>query len=449
LRLNRRWAPQLYLEVVPITGSVEEPTVGGGGEAIEYAVKMQQFPQEAQLDNQLEAGQLEHDDMHDLAATIAAYHDTATVLEYTTDEDAVRHVRTPMLDNFPPLLSLADELQLGKLQRWTEERLNELEDALVQRRKNGLVRECHGDLHLSNLVRLPSGIVPYDCVEFGAELRNIDVVSDLSFLVMDLVVRGHQDLAYTLLNRYLECTGDYDGMSVFGLYFVYHCMIRAKIAAIRSSERDDEASRRADLDELGAHLDLACQWIDRPAPILVAMHGYSASGKTWLSSQLLALLPAIRVRSDIERKRLHGMQEFDSSDSEPGHGLYTERAGQRVYKHLVRVAGVLLQAGYIVILDATFLYRWSRELVKSLRDSQRVSLVWVDVSAEQDELLRRLEKRSVAANESSEANAEVLNYQFEHSDPLNAEEGSSCVTVATDRPVDAQQLIARVLALCD
>ncbi len=153
-----------------------------------------------------------------------------------------------------------DELQY--LSSWTSSNLQSLQATLIQRHKEGFIRECHGDLHLRNLVRLRSGIVAFDCVEFSSDLRNIDVMSDVSFLLMDLVARERQDLAYLFINRYLECTGDYAGMPVFGLYYVYHALIRAKIAAIRSVERTDETDRTSNRFRNPANL--APDWVEYP-----------------------------------------------------------------------------------------------------------------------------------------------------------------------------------------
>ena len=167
LRLNRRWAPELYLEVVPIFGTHENPTLAGSGEVIEYAVRMLQFEQSLQLDKQLELGCLSEKDMRDLAETIDGYHEQADIIACDSEVDAFRDASVPMYDNFPPLTPVVDSAQLKKVRGWTEQSLNELRGDLVQRRKAGFVRECHGDLHLTNLVRLPNGIVPYDCVEFA------------------------------------------------------------------------------------------------------------------------------------------------------------------------------------------------------------------------------------------------------------------------------------------
>ncbi|MBT8089508.1 MAG: AAA family ATPase [Gammaproteobacteria bacterium] len=441
LRLNRRWAPELYLDVLPVGGSYDRPSLGGGGKAIEYALKMIQFPQSAQLDNQLIAGRLKEKDLLALAETIAGHHADATIIEFANDSESVRKVRAPMLDNFAPLKQAIDMDLLYRVQQWTVNCLRDLKPNLIRRRKDGFVRECHGDLHLRNLVRLSSGIVPFDCVEFSAELRNIDVISDVAFLVMDLVAQARQDLAYAFLNRYLECTGDYSGMDVFGLYFVYHSMIRAKVAAIRSTERDGPEERLQDIEDLKHNLAVAARWIEAPAPRLIAMHGYSGSGKTWLSSQLMSQLPAIRIRSDLERKRRLGLEETEGSDSEPGSGIYSEKARAGIYASLTETAGRLLEAGFNVIVDASFLRRADRQLVLQLAGRQGVACAFVDTSADRDELRRRLKERGSGGKDASEADVNVLEYQFEHSDPLIDAERERTVAVATESTIDIGHII--------
>ncbi len=443
LRLNAPWAPELYLAVVPISGSPDEPAVDGEGDAFEYAVKMRQFPQESQLDRQVENGLLRAEDVLQLAETIAANHQQARIISYDNDRESVGKVSAPMLENFAPLERAIDMQLLGTVKRWTENALETLKPTLIQRRKDGFVRECHGDLHLANLVRLDSGIVAFDCVEFSADLRNIDVVSDVAFLVMDLAARARQDLAFTFLNRYLERSGDYDGMRVFGLYYVYHAMIRAKVAAIRSTGRDAEAERENDIDAVKHNLAVAVRWLRRPAPRLIAMHGFSGSGKTWLSSQLLSNLPAIRLRSDIERKRLSGLEETASSDSGPGAGNYTDSSNLAVYSRLFAAARGLLEAGFNVIIDASFLKRRDREALVSFTASHKVRHVFVSTSANSAELTRRLQSRGASGGDASEADVAVLDYQRQTSDPLGDETGP-VIRVATDVNVDTDDLIKAV-----
>ncbi len=444
LRLNLRYAPGIYLAVVPICGSVNAPAVNGDGPAIEFALKMRQFPQSARLDKQLDAGLLNDKDLCALAETVAGYHDSARIIAYADDRESVLKIAAPMQDNFLPLRKIIDMEVLSRVQQWTAQSLRKLKPHLIRRRKDGCVRECHGDLHLANLVRSKTGIVAFDCIEFSAELRNIDVISDIAFLVMDLFAHARQDLAYAFLNRYLERRGDYAGMRVFGLYFVYHCMIRAKVAAIRSAERGADRGRDKDIVNLKHHLAVAARWIDATPPTLIAMHGYSGSGKTWLSSQLMSEFPAIRLRADIERKRLFNLDETVSSHSAPGTGIYAGHKTAAVYDKLLASARDLLDAGYSVIIDASFLQRAQRLRVIDLANRLRVPFALVVATAATDELERRLRARTLEGSDASEADIEVLKHQLATADSLADKEKSCAVFVATDKTVDAGQVIRNV-----
>jgi aminoglycoside phosphotransferase family enzyme len=446
LRLNRRWAPDLYLGVVPICGSFEEPVMDGQGSAIEFAVKMNEFPQSAQLDAQLNAGLLVDADMCDLAETIADLHATAPVYDQLSAEEAFAAVQRPMLKNIEHLRRYISLGESESLASWTGAQLGSLRETLIRRYNDGYVRDCHGDLNLTNLVRLSSGIVAYDCVEFSVELRNIDVISDMSFLAMDLAARGREDLAYLLINRYLERNGDYAGMSLFGLYYVYHALIRAKIAAIRSVGRDTTAGREADLEEMARYCSVAMRWTETRRPRLIVMHGFSGSGKTWLSSMLLARLPAIRVRSDIERKREFGLEETQSSGSAAGEGIYQERARRDIYTTLAAVAETVLGIGQDVIVDASFLAREDRQRFQALAQQLDADFIVVSTTAETGELRRRLQRRKQNQNDPSEADAGVLQYQFDHAIALSEAEREHTIAVATDGEVDVDAVVGRIRA---
>ena len=447
LRLNHRMAPMLYLEVVPICGSAKHPIVEGRGTAIEYAVKMRQFPQSAQLDKQLDAGLLHEHDVEALAETIACYHREASVIPFTSASEALQLVKAPMLDNFAPIRASVDMRAVRRIQAWTEESLQTHEGLLIERHKSGYVRECHGDLHLANLVRLADGIVAFDCVEFSAALRNIDVISDIAFLAMDLVARARQDLAAIFMNRYLEHSGDYAGMTVFGLYFVYHAMIRAKVAAVRSTEISGDSERQHEIEQLKHYLAVALRWTKRPKPQLIAMHGYSGSGKTWLSTELLSRLPAIRVRTDIERKRNQDVEDTRRSAARPGEGDYTDSARSDVYGKMMGLIRQLLTAGYNVIADASFLSSVDRELISKEASRSGVSLVFIDAKASDDELQRRLRDRNAAGGDASEATGDVLVYQREHADALSATELLQTVPVVTDQEFEVDLIIKAIKRL--
>ena len=441
LALNRRWAPDLYLDVVPICGSFGEPLVAGKGPPIEYAVKMKQFPQSAQLDEQLAAGLLDDADMFALAETVAAMHAAAPAYMKLSAADFFAAISQAMLDNFDFVHEGADADAIDELLSWTQQSLNDCRELLTARYESGFVRDCHGDLHLRNLVRLPSGIVPYDCVEFSVELRNIDVISDASFLVMDLVARGENQLAYAFINRYLECSGDYAGVSLLGLYLVYHALIRAKIAAIRGIERVRDQKRQQDREETAHYCAVARRWTGAGRPRLTIMHGLSGSGKTWLSQQLMLRLPAIRIRSDIERKRVHGLTESESSGSAVAAGLYAPDLRTAVYERLSDLARIVLEAGHNVIVDASFLDRAERNRFRDLAQDAGGDFSIVSVSAAREELHRRLERRQSERAGPSEADVAVLGYQLEHADALDVDERDYTIEVATDQTVDIDRLV--------
>ena len=446
LRLNRSWAPELYLDVVPICGSFEEPVVDGDGIPVEYAVKMLQFPQVAQLDAQLDAGLLGEADMTELAEMIASHHGSAAAIEQLNAKDAIESIRHAMLANIEHLKSHLGWDELQDLSSWTRNNLKDLQATLMQRQKDGFIRECHGDLHLRNLVRLPSGIVAFDCVEFSTELRNLDVISDVSFLAMDLIARERRDLAYLFINRYLECTGDYAGMSVFGLYYVYHALIRAKVAAIRSVERIDEADRQHDPEDMAHCCSVARRWTVSTRPVLIAMHGFSGSGKTSLSQILISRLPAIRVRSDIERKRVYGLEENERSGARVGKGIYDPHARTSIYQVLAAAAEVSLRLGQNVIVDASFLNNEDRQHFRALAQRLNVDFVILDTFAKPDELLRRVRLRQRDASDASEADTNVLHYQFENAVPLGSKELEWTITVATDTDIDVGAVVEQIAA---
>ncbi len=445
LRLNMRWAPELYIDVVPITGRPDAPSVSGGGTPIEYAVRMRQFPQAALLSVQLDQGLLTQEDVLDLAAMIADRHASAPA------NDEVRlgghaAIRKPMDENYPYIAAWLGPDEVDVFRRWTDRELARHERLLEARRRDGRIRRCHGDLHLRNLVRLEDGIVAFDCIEFSEELRTLDVISDLTFLSMDLVAGGHEALAWTLLDRYLALSGDYEGMQLYGLYHVYHCMIRAKVAAIRASERSDDesAGRETDLADMHHYLDVARNWIEREGAALIVMHGLSGSGKTWVSSRLVGTLGAVRLRSDTERKRLHGLAENAATGSAPGEGLYGKAASAAVYTRLNALAKCLLSNGHRVVLDATFLRRHERDAARTLAAQLGVPSVIVAVEAPETELVPRLEARQDTGGDASEADREVLAFQRRRVEDVDDREEQPVVHYVNEPGASTAALTARI-----
>ena len=349
-------------------------------------------------------------------------------------------------ENFDQLRGEVPDPFLRKLDAWMRRTLTRHEPLIRKRLDDGWARECHGDLHLANIVKLPEGIRAFDCIEFSRELREIDVVADYAFLTMDFIARGAAGYAYVFVNRYLEKTGDYEGARLLPLYLLYRAMVRAKVAVIGSEQHTARTDCAEDRHTLRRYCALARALVSDRRPILVIMTGLSGSGKTWLSTQLVPVLPAIRLRSDIERKRLFGLGETAGTRSDIAAGIYDREASARVYEHLARTAKDLLSAGMNVILDATFLAASHRRLARQAAEACGVACVIVRTTATQETLVERLQQR-VAAGDASEAGIEVLNHQLENNDPLDPAERKTLLTVDTGAVVDAEGIAKRIREL--
>jgi aminoglycoside phosphotransferase family enzyme/predicted kinase len=439
VRLNRRTAPELYLDVVPIG----EAPVGlrmGTEPAIEYAVRMRQFPSDARLDQRLAAGLLATEDMRALAVMLARFHQALPPRENIDSALAAVKAIRPARKNFshlhPELFGDDSRQVLANIEAWTRQQSTMLEPVFEARARNGFIRECHGDLHLSNLVELEGRIVLFDCIEFNPELRWIDTASDIAFLVMDLMAHERADLAYSFLNAWLEENGDYDSLEVLRFYLVYRCMVRVIVASIQF-EQSQRSSNNGDRVDAHRYLELARFLVQAPVPRLILMHGLSGSGKTWLSEKLVSTIPAIRVRSDLERKRLHG--ELDTET-----GLYGREATESTYQLLLRHCETGLQAGFDMIADATFLRRRHRLLFLDLAARLDVQPLILDCAAPVATLQSRIRQRAAAKKDASDADLAVLQQQLEDHDELDERENRFAIPVATDEITD--QSIAELVS---
>ena len=444
LRLNRSWAPRLYLDVVPIVRVGSEWKVGGEGTPIEYAVRMRQFDQAMRLDHLIESRRLVADDVLELAGEIARRHMAAR--RVGPDRDLLTTTKRLIRENFSALQGEVPDAFLQRLDNWTRRALARNASLLGRRIDNGWFRECHGDLHLANIVRLPEGIRAFDCIEFSRELREIDVVADYAFLTMDFIARGAVGYAYEFVNRYLEKTGDYEGARLLPLYLLYRAMVRAKVAVIGSEQHKSRTDRAEDRHTVDRYCALARALVSDRRPILVLMTGLSGSGKTWLSSRLVPALPALRLRSDIERRRHFGLDEDAASGSGIAAGIYDRKASAEVYEGLLQTAKGLLCACINVIVDATFLDASHRYLARRVAEACGVPCVIVHTTAGRETLEERLRQRA-AAGDASEADVEVLRFQLANYEPLDDKELTTVLTVDTEADPDVAAIVARIRKL--
>jgi len=434
LRLNRRFAPGLYLDVVSICGDARAPRIGGEGPVLDYAVKMHEFPQEALASRRLAAGTFGAAEVDALSALIAGFHGATPAAPAGGKLGVPEAAMSSALQNFEQVLPLkktaADDGALRALRLWTEHEYAARRKALEARKAGGYVRECHGDLHLGNIAMLDGRPVPFDCIEFNEELRWIDVVNEAAFLAMDLEDRGRGDLAWRFLNRYLETTGDYAGIEVLRFYLVYRALVRAKVHLMRSRQprlRRDEKLHL--MNAFRGYLSLAGRYSTPGHAALIIAHGPSGCGKTTATQPLVEQLGAIRVRSDLERKRLHGIAPHAVSGSGVGSGIYTTESTAATYRRLGALAQVILDAGFPVVVDATFLLRTEREAFRAIAEKFGVPFLILDFRVPPDVLRARVEQRLERAGDASEANLAVLERQIATREPFTPAEIAAAVAV--------------------
>jgi aminoglycoside phosphotransferase family enzyme/gluconate kinase len=447
LRLNKRLADSLYLEVVPITGSAASPLLGGAsGDAFEYAIRMREFDQDRLFDKQQERGELKPDRITSLAQQIAAFHETLPPVESNKPLGTPDAVFAGMQENFDQIRPLVDDPalldQLDHLEAWNVATFERFRPLIQQRHADGFVRECHGDLHLANITVHQDEVTVFDCIEFSEPFRWIDVINDLAFLLMDLESRGENRLANLVLNHYLEYRGDFQALPLLTLYKAYRAVVRGKIALFTMGNPSlSEEEKQGLMQRYREYAQLAEDYSLFPNPYLLATTGLSASGKSVISKDMAAELGLVRLRSDVERKRLFGLGPLDHSKSGIGQDLYTEETNQRTYQRLAELAGELLLAGMPVIVDAACLRKRERDLLTDVAENLGLPFALIHCEAPEESRRQWIRERD---GDASEATEELLEAQAGWFEPLTDQEKTHTVHLYTDQDHLAEAVADRI-----
>lgn len=442
VRLNRRYASSLYLGVIPIVRTTDGLLFGGPGDAVEYAVQMRQFAPNDELHALIETNQVEPGEVSALAARLALAHSAAAVSTAppptrTLDFERIVLTNLTSIERDAALIGAQDAARA--LSSWMRAELSTREPRLQERERDGCVRECHGDLHARNVVRWQGALTPFDCIEFDDALRIIDTLSDAAFLLMDLMHLGRADLVYAFLNAYLEASGDYPGLDVLRCFLVHRALVRAKVDLIAVAQQAQAARERA-----AARFATAERLAQCATPLLILMHGASGSGKSWLSERLTAPLGAVRVRSDVERKRLAGVSPQTPRTARLDEGLYTRAINDQTYTRLAQCARASLRGGWHTIIDAAFLKHDERAAFAQIAREEGARFAIIACSADPQTLAARIEMRRMQARDPSDATQAVLERQLQTMRPLDPREASAALYTDT-RESDVIETTLRAL----
>jgi aminoglycoside phosphotransferase family enzyme/predicted kinase len=417
---NKSWAGSLYIDIVGLHGDPGEVVLGEPTAEVEWCLRMHQFDQADCLLKQAELGKIPKEWIDDLAQHFVSAHSVASVAAndtlWGTSKSLSLQLDQCCLDIEIAARKMDVEIDVKSIDDCLQARLKKIESVMQRRKQLGFVRECHGDLHLGNVIRWQGHTVGFDAIEFNPDFYWIDVWNDVAFTIMDLDWRGQADNASRLMNAYAEGCGDYGGLELLSVFTSYRALVRARIAALRVHQNSAESEvAHSSVREMTGYVELAERYLQKVSPKLWITHGVSGSGKSIGSERCVEEYRAIRIRTDVERKRLAGIDRLA-----PGNAtIYSSEFTRATYLRCVELARVVISAGYSVVIDGTFLKRWQRDLAYGLANDLAVEFEILDFDAPVEMLRERILKR---ASDPSDATLEVLDRQIAERETLVANE---------------------------
>lgn len=402
VELNRRLASSVYFGVQPVTRDQDgQHEIAGRGETVDWAVHMRRLPDVDRLDIRLEEGRLSEAQLDLVVTRLAAFHDTVGPSDSSADYGGARSVQGNIEENFEQTRTLLPRYlepeEIDELVSWQRDFLRRHGDQLTARSEQGRVREGHGDLRLEHIYLRDDGTMDVlDCIEFNQRFRIADVCADIAFLTMDLTKHGRTDLAERVLAVYARESNDFDLYTCADFYESYRAFVRGKISAfIANSGHLDAISQEQVEEDARRHFLLALASERRSAlpPVVVAVGGIIASGKSTVAKQIAAEMSAPIVSADRTRKHLAGIEARHAVDAAAFDGMYSLAFTNKTYREVMRRAAVVVRSGRSVVLDASFRPRWCRKLAKQMADTWAVPFFFVECKVDEQTCLERLEQR--------------------------------------------------------
>lgn len=436
LEMNKRGAPELYLEVLPVTQTGEKFSLGGSSEAVEYVLKMRQFPQSALLSEMFAQGTLTESHMEELGRVVAQYHEQSKSSDRIRTFGEVAQVRQAIDENYQQtknyIGTAQTQAQYAETKKYTDNFFTGRSQLFKSRIEKNKIRECHGDLHLRNICLWNDKILLFDCIEFNEPFRFVDVMYDVAFTVMDLQARQRPDFGNAFLNTYAEQTGDWEGLQVLPLYLSRQAYVRAKVTSFLLDDPGiPEAAKVEAAATASGYYKLAWEYTKPRKGKLILMSGLSGAGKSTTARLLARKLDAIHLRSDAVRKHLGKIPLADRGSEE----LYTPEMTQKTYDRLLQLGVMLAHQGFTVILDAKYDRAALRANAIDLADFQQLPLQIMHCIAPVEVLRDRLSART---GDIADATADLLESQIANTEAFTTMEQPYVQTIDTTKPIEPQ-----------
>jgi aminoglycoside phosphotransferase family enzyme/predicted kinase len=438
LRLNQRGAAELYLEVLPITLQDEQYILAGTGEAVEYAIKMCQFPQDTLLSSLFAEGKLNETDLEELGRVVAQYHAKTETNDYIRSFGEVAQVRAAFDENYEQTEKYIGgpqtQGQFDETKAYTDRFFAEREDLFQRRIANNYIRECHGDLHLRNICLWQDKILLFDCIEFNEPFRFVDVMFDVAYAVMDLEAQQRPDLSNAYLNTYLEQTGDWEGLEVLPIYLNRQSYVRAKVTSFLLDDPSVPAAVKEEASKTAAqYYKLAWEYTKPKQGKLILMSGLSGSGKSTTAKYIARQAGAIHIRSDAVRKHLGGISLYERG----GDDLYTPEMTQKTYARLLNLGIILANQGNTVILDAKYDKQELRQEAIAQAEKHQLPLQIIYCTAPLEVIQERLTNRT---GDIADATVDLLASQLKQTEAFTDREKPYVHIWDTTQPLQTQLL---------
>jgi aminoglycoside phosphotransferase family enzyme/adenylate kinase family enzyme len=438
IQMNQQNAPEIYLEVLPITQSDDQFELGGTGQTVEYVLKMREFPQDDLFISMFEQGRLTEAHMEELGRIVAQFHAKAQTNDYIRRFGEVSQVRQAIDENYEQTENYIGgpqtSQQFEETKQFTDAFFAKKQELFNSRIQNNKIRECHGDLHLRNICLWQDKIQLFDRIEFNEPFRFVDVMYDIAFAVMDLEARGQKDLGNAFLNTYIEQTGDWEGLQVLPLYLSRQAYVRAKVTSFLLDDPGVPEDAKKEATATAAdYYRLAWQYTRQRKGQVILMSGLSGSGKTTVARHLARRLGAIHLRSDAVRKHLAGIPLEQTGGAE----VYTSAMNQKTYDRLLELGIKLASIGFPVILDAKYDREAFRTEAIAQAQHNQLPVQIIYCTAPEDVLRDRLLSRTADV---SDATANLLSQQQATAELFTDAEQPLVTTVDTTQDWASQLL---------